>query len=325
MRAVQAALAALTIILEVVVSNGARAELPLGDFFTLDRDQHCTESRVFTFFECFIGQATSHKVYRLFIFDFLKEDRNFGSNDIVGVANFEGESNGRTWIDDTVYVGGDVAAHRSGFDAIHFKPCNIMSPIFRSGRHWIANVSGIQKVSYIPSGLPSNILIGHSDSQRLLSVVQINKGKLDRGHPCPLTSNEIFASNEGRIFCGLGLNGSGFGKPFVGLYEGVGLRSGASHLGQLSVKNDVLRYSYSDGNEGQNSNRPSGPCRTRGCAICGGLLFLFGAALLKIAFYIFDGPHEPRRLRGLGWFFGSASVFLVVQGTVLALTGNWWS
>jgi hypothetical protein len=98
-------------------------------------------------------------------------------------------------------------------------------------------------------------------------------------------------------------------RPLVSLH-GVEL---ALHDAQLPVENYVLGYTGPSSYDGQEGDDPSGSGRTNCRTIYGGLLLLFGAALLKTAFYIADGPQEPRRLQRLGWLVGINSFFVVAQ------------
>ena len=52
-----------------------------------------------------------------------------------------------------------------------------------------------------------------------------------------------------------------------------------------------------------------------------GFLFLLGAALLKLAFYIADGPENPVWIRCLVGAIGACAFGLILQGTLLALLG----
>jgi hypothetical protein len=67
--------------LEIVVSNGARAEMPLRDVLAYNRDQERTKGRIFPLFESFIGQAPRYVVDGLLIFDFIKKDLDVGSRE----------------------------------------------------------------------------------------------------------------------------------------------------------------------------------------------------------------------------------------------------
>ena len=52
-------------------------------------------------------------------------------------------------------------------------------------------------------------------------------------------------------------------------------------------------------------------------------VFPFGAAFMKIAFEILDGPRRPRWLWRGGWLILFSAGLLIVQGTILTLTGGW--
>jgi hypothetical protein len=95
------------------------------------------------------------------------------------------------------------------------------------------------------------------------------------------------------------------------------------HDVQLAIKDYVLRDANAYGYESQDSNGPSSSRRTNGRTIGGCLFFLLGAAFLKIAFEIFDDPRAPRWLWLGGYCLGFGSVLLVIQGTILVLTGDW--
>jgi hypothetical protein len=95
------------------------------------------------------------------------------------------------------------------------------------------------------------------------------------------------------------------------------------HRRELLIEDDVLRDGRPSSHKRQDSYEPSRSGRTEGSAIRGTVFALFGAASLVIAFYFIDGPRDPRWLRRLGRLLSLGSAFLIVQGTVLALTGEW--
>lgn len=86
----EAALAAI-LPLEVFVSHGARAEIPLRDFFAGDRHQHCAEGRVFPLLDRLIGQAPCNIINGFLIPYFIKErfyiiGRKLGINLVVALG-----------------------------------------------------------------------------------------------------------------------------------------------------------------------------------------------------------------------------------------------
>lgn len=95
------------------------------------------------------------------------------------------------------------------------------------------------------------------------------------------------------------------------------------HDAKLAIESNVLRGPDSDGYESEERYGPSRPSRTVGRTICGALFLLFGAALLKLAFYFGDTPCPRRDDRCLTWGTGIVAALLIGQGTILVLSGNW--
>ena len=58
-------------------------------------------------------------------------------------------------------------------------------------------------------------------------------------------------------------------------------------------------------------------------AIYGGLMCLFGAALLKITFDATDAPSNPTWVWLCAGVWLCAAAYLIIQGTVLILTSQW--
>lgn len=100
-----------------------------------------------------------------------------------------------------------------------------------------------------------------------------------------------------------------------------GKRLASGFVGPL--QGEILSGTNPNGYEGKERNPVCGTGRSAGSPIGGGFLILFGAALLKMAFYILDGLREPGWLRRLAWLIDIGSTFLIYQGTILSLTGNW--
>jgi hypothetical protein len=126
----------------------------------------------------------------------------------------------------------------------------------------------------------------------------------------------LIASGLGCIFCRI----SGF---FGGPDQIISLFSGRLHLTQLLPKNDKLRDANSNSDKSKNGNPY---CRGGGLScrpILGIFLLALGAAMLATTFYIFDSPREPRWLWRIGWVMGISGPLLIIQGTVLFLTGEW--
>jgi len=94
------------------------------------------------------------------------------------------------------------------------------------------------------------------------------------------------------------------------------------HNFQLAIKNLILRPAHASSNESQSRNSPSSSSGAERSPISGSLFLFLGAGLLKIAFYIFDGPQDSRWFRLLGGLCGIVSAYLIFQGTCLILTGN---
>ncbi len=78
-----------------------------------------------------------------------------------------------------------------------------------------------------------------------------------------------------------------------------------------------------NGSERKNGDGPSGPSRTLGSTVGGGLLFLFGAALLKVVLYLTEESDNPGWVTWSAWGLGLIAVAAIAQGTVLLLTGHW--
>jgi len=97
----------------------------------------------------------------------------------------------------------------------------------------------------------------------------------------------------------------------------------ALHNGQLPIEYPVLRPTDADSDGGQDRNSPSSSRGTGRSAVYGILFFLFGASFLKIAFNLLDAADNPIWLSLGGWWIVGLAGLSIVQGTVLALTGNW--
>jgi hypothetical protein len=109
----------------------------------------------------------------------------------------------------------------------------------------------------------------------------------------------------------------------LSVHGGVATFPRGFHLSQLLIKDNVLRYANTDGRDCQQSDKPSGsratPCRPIG----GTLMLFFGAALLKVVLDSTDAPHNPAWLIGCAWGIGAVAAFLIGQGIILLMTGQW--
>ena len=103
----------------------------------------------------------------------------------------------------------------------------------------------------------------------------------------------------------------------------VSTRASGAHLVQLSPVDDELRDTDKDRRDRQGRDDPRSSGRAPSRPVGGGLLFLLGAALLKVAFDSTDAPYNPVWLLRLAWGVGLLAVVAIGQGTVLILTGQW--
>lgn len=95
------------------------------------------------------------------------------------------------------------------------------------------------------------------------------------------------------------------------------------HNGQLSLEGTVLESPYADNNEGQDGYPKGRVSRSAPKTILGVFFLALGAAIMKIAFYFGDAPRPKRNDRRLMWGMGTVAAFMIGQGTILALSGNW--
>jgi hypothetical protein len=84
-----------------------------------------------------------------------------------------------------------------------------------------------------------------------------------------------------------------------------------------------LQSTYEDSGDSKERYGDSGVRRSARCTIGGALFLLFGAALLKVAFELTDAPKNPTWLLVGAWGIGAVASFMIYQGTILVLTGNW--
>jgi len=101
------------------------------------------------------------------------------------------------------------------------------------------------------------------------------------------------------------------------------------HLSQLSsnglvsvVQSGPLQSADANHRNGESGNGPSSAGRTPGRAISGVLFLSIGAALLKIALRIGEDPDKPVALTVGNWGLGAVAGILIVQGTILTLSGQ---
>jgi hypothetical protein len=95
------------------------------------------------------------------------------------------------------------------------------------------------------------------------------------------------------------------------------------HFVQLTLHGAILKRPNSRSNDGQNSYGDGGVGRSAGKTILGIFFLTFGAALMKLAFYLGDTPRPQWDDRWLSWGIGCCAGLLIAQGTILTLSGNW--
>jgi hypothetical protein len=78
-----------------------------------------------------------------------------------------------------------------------------------------------------------------------------------------------------------------------------------------------LRYANANRNGGENGYGPSGVSSVPRGAVGGGLILMFGAALLKLALYLLDAPRNPIWRRIFSWGCIVIGGGLIAHGTVL--------
>lgn len=88
-------------------------------------------------------------------------------------------------------------------------------------------------------------------------------------------------------------------------------------------KRPVLQSPDTYDSERKNGNGNRGAGRSTGKTILGCLFFIFGSALMKLAYYFIDTPTPKRDDMWLATVSGFIAALLIVQGTILALSGNW--
>jgi hypothetical protein len=163
------------------------------------------------------------------------------------------------------------------------------------------------------------------------SVVKFDDGsiKIDGDLCCRFFAGTSESEFDGEVIAALIDNGGASDlwridvnpRPLIGAHD-IQL---ALYRIKLPFEDEELRYSDANSGQGKERDRNSSVGRSSREFILGGFLILFGVPLLKIAFYVFDGPRDPRWLRRIGWVLGIISAYLIIQGVVLALTGAWWS
>src|SRR5260221_4312080 len=120
--------------LEILVSNWARAEIPLRYFFAANWHQNCAKSRIFPLFERLIRQAPGDEVYGFLAFYFIENGLDIGSRKagIVSVINFKSERY-RTWIYYAVCFGPNLLAHGFRFNVPIVLHLGLLSQAVGSG------------------------------------------------------------------------------------------------------------------------------------------------------------------------------------------------
>jgi IS1 family transposase len=121
-----------------------------------------------------------------------------------------------------------------------------------------------------------------------------------------------------RIQVRLSLRGNGEGGKVTNLLNGRRrlFLGGFSEVMSVRAARDYFVQSNAANrsqNNGKEGNNPSGAGRAQGSLVGGCILFIFGAALLKLSFYLADGPHT----------FGSR--LLYVGCGLLAVASIWES
>jgi hypothetical protein len=92
-----------------------------------------------------------------------------------------------------------------------------------------------------------------------------------------------------------------------------------------AAKGTPLEITNPNSNDSEEGNYTSSVGGTTSGTICGIFFLLFGAMLLKLAFYIWDYPTAPISIWLLSLSIGLIAFLLIFQGVAFLLTGNVWS
>lgn len=95
------------------------------------------------------------------------------------------------------------------------------------------------------------------------------------------------------------------------------------HYMQLPAQRAILINSSDGSDNRSDGDNPGRSFGTSSRPIYGCLVIFLGAVVLKLFFEMIDAPHKPWRLACGAGVIGLLAVTLIVQGTILILTGQW--
>ena len=159
-----------------------------------------------------------------------------------------------------------------------------------------------ESINYGQFAKVGNFLIGANHNHRdVRDYINPFDCQVVAQQPWPLRCGHLVELPLHRL--GLGLHDGELGGEGL-----VSAFTSRAQLVQLPLVDDVLRDTHADSGNSQECNNPGGTGSAPSRPISGGLLFLLGAALLKVALDSTDAPRNPAWLLGLAWGFGLLAV-----------------
>jgi len=248
----------LLVISIIVVSDRARAEGPLGNIFSRNGIQKCTERTVFPLPESFVRKTTHDKEHCFLLFNFGKQNRKLGIGEIsIGsLGGLNGETESRAWINHCRRkILTDAIAYFFRFESRCVRPSWESTPLTR----WQTSHADIpaSKPIFYPSGrFSSDILIKNADLERFSSVLQINKRKSGCRYPSALGG----LGDIDRSLCCLGGLHCGISQFDVSRDKFVSLGSRRMHFINLALESSPLSEANSDRHSSSQKNCEGGQC-----------------------------------------------------------------